>query len=463
MNYLIKDALDSQYEICDYLQNMTIDLGFPDFNDEMSFKDLVHLNLSRFLFFLAGQDGEITDDEVDFINIFLDYDMSLLALQNLFLSIEDDFEEQVPFCVQLMVEADKVLTNLGASFGTPGMIDLFQVLGNEFINHNKVATDWEEYMLKKYIDTMYSYYNETFGITSDSNNSLQNINNVVETDTNESTFVVEESLEELMYELNSLTGLDNVKNDVNSIINLLKIRKMREERGIKQTPMSLHLVFSGNPGTGKTTVARLLSKIYYHLGVLSKGHLVEVDRSGLVSGYVGQTAIKVNEVIQKSLGGVLFIDEAYSLTVNRGETDFGFEAVDTLLKGMEDHRNDLIVIVAGYPNLMNEFLSSNPGLRSRFNKFINFEDYNAEELKDIFVGMCKKSGYEPSFGCLAYVQKFFQTHCLKCSDNFANARDVRNFFEQALINQANRLSTDIHITDEELVEITMSDVVNIVL
>lgn len=247
-------------------------------------------------------------------------------------------------------------------------------------------------------------------------------------------------LDEVLAELEGLCGLDQVKKDVKSLINLVKVRKLREENGLPVPPMSLHLVFMGNPGTGKTTVARLLAKIYHAIGVLSKGQLVEVDRSGLVAGFVGQTAIKTQEVVQKALGGVLFIDEAYALVNQENSNDFGHEAIEVLLKNMEDHRRDLIVIVAGYTNLMEKFIHSNPGLESRFNKYFFFDDYTGEQLMEIFRSMCRKNGYELSQQADEWAQKDFQV-LYECRDeNFGNARDVRNLFEKAVSRQADRIS-----------------------
>ena len=264
-------------------------------------------------------------------------------------------------------------------------------------------------------------------------------------------------LEEVLAELDGLCGLEQVKKDVKSLINLVKVRKLRQEAGLPVPPMSLHLVFMGNPGTGKTTVARLLAKIYHAIGVLSKGQLVEVDRSGLVAGFVGQTAIKTQEVVQKAIGGVLFIDEAYALVNQENGNDFGHEAIEVLLKNMEDHRDDLIVIVAGYTNLMEKFIHSNPGLESRFNKYFFFEDYDAGQLMEIFRSMCSKNGYALSPEADQWAQEAFRDLYEHRDENFGNARDVRNLFEKAVARHSDRVVQLEAPTREQLMELLPQD------
>ena len=266
-----------------------------------------------------------------------------------------------------------------------------------------------------------------------------------------------EKLEDVLAELDALCGLDKVKEDVKSLINLVKVRKLRQEAGLPVPPMSLHMVFLGNPGTGKTTVARLLARIYHSIGVLSKGQLVEVDRSGLVAGFVGQTALKTQEVIEKALGGVLFIDEAYALTNQESPNDFGQEAVEVILKGMEDNRDDLIVIVAGYTDLMRDFIHSNPGLESRFNKYFQFEDYTGEQLAEIFRAQCKKNGYTIDEATDKAAAEAFQIMYEQRDENFGNARDVRNIFETAIARQANRVAVMENPTKEDLMALTVED------
>lgn len=266
-----------------------------------------------------------------------------------------------------------------------------------------------------------------------------------------------ESVEDLLAELDGLCGLDQVKKDVRSLINLVKVRKLRQENGLSVPPMSLHLVFLGNPGTGKTTVARLLARLYHAIGVLSKGQLVETDRSGLVAGYVGQTAIKTQEVITKAMGGVLFIDEAYSLTSQEGANDFGKEAIEILLKNMEDHRDDLIVIVAGYTDLMEQFIHSNPGLESRFNKYFYFEDYTAQQLFEILESQCERNSYVLSEGTQEKAKKLLEEAYENRDENFGNAREVRNLFEALVARQSDRVAAMEAPTREDLMLITEAD------
>jgi Cdc6-like AAA superfamily ATPase len=262
-------------------------------------------------------------------------------------------------------------------------------------------------------------------------------------------------LEELLAELDGLVGLAPVKAEVKLVTNLLRVEKLRTERGLPIVEHSRHLVFTGNPGTGKTTVARLLAQIYRTLGVVEKGQLVETDRAGLVAGYIGQTAIKVKEVFDRALGGVLLIDEAHALA--RGEDrDFGHEAIDMIVKLMEDHRDDVVLIVAGYPEEMAAFLDANPGLRSRFPKTIFFDDYTNEELRTIFAGMAARSHYTPTEGALKKVVDYVAAR--PRDRGFGNARLVRNLFEAAVSAQASRLVEMAEVSDEALVTLDAADI-----
>lgn len=267
--------------------------------------------------------------------------------------------------------------------------------------------------------------------------------------------------EDIMCELNQLVGLAAVKQEVASLIHMYSLMQKRRARGMKTGVLSNHLVFSGNPGTGKTSVARLLAKIYHRIGIIEYDKVIEVDRSCLVGQYVGSTAIKVAKVVEEAMGGILFIDEAYTLSRGNGKfgivNDFGLEAIDTLLKAMEDYRDKFIVIVAGYSDLMKEFIDSNPGLASRFNTYIHFEDYTADELMQIFLSLCNKEGYVLTKKAWAIAQNMLKDIYEHRTKNFANGRDVRNIFEKVIRKQATRLYKLPNPTDQQLVELLEED------
>ena len=268
----------------------------------------------------------------------------------------------------------------------------------------------------------------------------------------------DDTLEKVMGELNELIGLRDIKKGIDELTNFLKIQKIREEQGLKSKQNALHSVFMGPPGTGKTTIARLIGRIYKHLSYLEKGHLTETDRAGLVAGYVGQTAIKVEEVVNAALDGVLFIDEAYSLSGNGNQKDFGNEAVEALLKRMEDNRKNLVVVVAGYPDEMKEFIKSNPGLQSRFNRYYTFDHYQGIELLEIFKLFANKADFILTEDAEEKLLDIFDRLYEKRHKGFGNARVVRNLFEKIIEKQANRIIQIPKLTKEILMNLTEEDI-----
>jgi len=329
------------------------------------------------------------------------------------------------------------------------------------------------YYLKEYANQIYSFattISQADGIVTDvKQENLKTIFNLLhepipDEDIKDTVNILEnkpssldESIEDVLSELHALIGLQAVKDEINTLINFIKIQKKREKSGLKISPVSYHIVFTGNPGTGKTTVARIVAKLYKHLGILSKGHLVETDRSGLIAEYIGQTAPKVHKTVNSALNGILFIDEAYSL-VGEDKDDYGREAVATLIKRMEDDRDKLVVILAGYTEEMETFIDTNPGLQSRFNRYIEFPDYTSDELLAIFESKCKQLEYQLTAEALAKAKLMFERAYLQRTKSFGNARLVRNMFEKTIERQANRISKLSVISKDKLATIEAEDI-----
>lgn len=457
----VKKQAQQLFALCDTLQAK----GVIYQNQPISLRECMTTELLYFLLFLSIS-GNVTAREAAFINDILGTSYTVSQLEQIYARQKlssDGFLSKTPRALQEFVRMD-LLNRLNGKSTTFGQLaaNFYKYLGQSFVACDD-ATD-SAAQLRRLTD--YTTGLQHFLARHSVNAVLAQTAGAVPKAREEEEPPAEpdfSKIDEILEKLNALVGLDHVKNEINSLVNLLRINQIRRERKLPEVSTSLHMVFSGNPGTGKTTVARMLSEIYYNLGVLKKGHLVEVDRAGLVSGYVGQTAIKSKEVITSALDGVLFIDEAYTLTSGKGQNDFGQEAVDTLLKLMEDHRDRLVVIAAGYQQEMEDFLRSNPGLKSRFNKFIQFDDYTAAQLTEIFTSMCQNQSFSLAPAAKEAVEAYFSYRISHSPENFANAREARNLYETAVTRQANRLARlketlNRELTNEQLMSIEAEDI-----
>ena len=487
IDYNLKNKIDDTFRLVDDIQNrnpaLTAGTG-------MTVREMLKYNLLQYVGFLFESDGTDGRQELEFIRDYLGSVMTISQFLNFKYGkcMDKNFINTPPRCMLYIAKSDLTDGAVKSPEGRPvskEVVELFGDVGTAFVALNGESVtelaNMSNYslMLDNFLKEYGLYFTDGIpkGRINPKSRNLRNRNNTnglktgIQNKTTDGKTAAktaantegaqaesEETLEQLMEELNSLVGLKSVKQDLTNLINLVKVRKLREERGMKQPDITLHLVFSGNPGTGKTTVARLLAKIYKVLGVVSEGQLIEVDRSNLVAGYIGQTATQTAEIVESAIGGILFIDEAYTLIKSGDEKDFGQEAVDTLLKLMEDNRDDLIVIVAGYTDKMEEFVNSNPGLKSRFNKYIFFNDYTGKELTSIYNSMAKKQEYITDEEASKYVQEYLTKRAKAHEENFANAREARNYLERCIERQATRIVNIKDISDDDLKTLALADV-----
>ncbi|MBP3735944.1 MAG: AAA family ATPase [Lachnospiraceae bacterium] len=413
-------------------------------------KDLF-LEIAKFLSYLTAANGALSEGETQFINTYLDMGLRARDLGN-FITSYDTYGTRFGSILPGIYES-----HLGQPEVSMEYLSVIEALGKECIISDQQADEEEVSSLTGYLNMLNDAFNARYP-------EKRRHPEVVRNTDDKNAFMYtgekkdeEKSLEELLEEMDELIGLDTVKQNVYSLVHLQDIQMERDRRGMKRIPITNHLVFMGNPGTGKTTIARMIARIYYKLGVIESDSFVEVDRSGLVAGYVGQTAIEVRNVMDTAKDGVLFIDEAYSLSTGL-KGDYGHEAIQTILKRMEDERDRMVVIVAGYPQLMETFLESNPGLDSRFSKKIFFPDYTPDELIEILKYMARKNGIIISDAGLNYAHEVLKKRYEMRDENFANAREVRNMFEAAVVRQADRLyGNAADLSDEELQTIEAED------